>query len=89
MSWNFGNRNSAIGIIVIMNFVYFAVWLVTMFISVNHPAINEISNKMFGVFIGVENALMLILNSEAKNGNIDQNHPAPPNPPNPNPKVGP
>ena len=84
MSWNFGNRNSAIGIIVVMNFTYFAVWLVTMFLSINHPAISEISSKMFGVFIGVENALMLILNSEAKSGNGQQpQNPTPPalNPP--------
>lgn len=78
MSFNFGSRNSAIGIIVVMNFTYFAVWLVCLFLSIHHPAVETVATKMFGVFIGVENALMLILNAEAKNG--EPQHPTPPAP---------
>lgn len=69
MSIDFGSRNSSVGIILVMNFVFFAVWVTTMFVAVNHPALADVTNKLYGVFIGVNNALMLILNAEAKNGN--------------------
>ena len=69
MSIDFGSRNSSVGIILVMNFVFFAVWVTTMFAAVNHPALTDVTNKLYGVFIGVNNALMLILNAEAKNGN--------------------
>jgi len=69
MNLSLGNRNSAIGIILGMNLIFFAVWLVILLISVHNPQLNEATNKLYGVFQGVNSALMLILNSEAKNGN--------------------
>jgi hypothetical protein len=78
MSIDFGNRNSAVGIILGLNLLFFLVWVVSLFLSVGHPILADATGKLYGVFIGVNNALMLILNSEAKNGNGSQSNPTPP-----------
>ncbi len=66
MSLNFSSKNSAIGIILGLNLLFFTVWVVTLFLAVQHPALSDVTTKLYGVFMGVNNALMLVLNSEAK-----------------------
>lgn len=66
MSIQFASRNSAIGIILALNLLFFTVWVVTLFMAVEHPALSDVTTKLYGVFMGVNNALMLVLNSEAK-----------------------
>ena len=81
---NFGTKNSAIGIILGMNIVFFSVWVISLFLGVTHPAFQSIPGKLYDVFAGVNSALLLILNTEAKQAPADQKStPAPETNPTP------
>lgn len=76
MSLNFSTKNSAVGIILGMNIVFFTVWVVSMFLAVKNPAFQGIPGKLYDVFAGVNSALLLILNTEAKQTSKDPTPPA-------------
>ena len=75
---NLATRNAATGILLSLNVLFFAVWIATLFLAGAHPNLTVAADKLYGVFMGVNNALMLILNTEAKRDPANPTEPVDP-----------
>ena len=66
MKLDVNHRSAAIVIILALDLLFFLVWLLVMLLSIHNAPLQDVATKVFGVFEGANNALFLILNTEAR-----------------------
>ncbi len=66
MKIDIGHRSAAIVIILGLDVVFFATWLAVLIVGLHNTPLQEVATKVFGVFMGANNSLFLILNTEAR-----------------------
>lgn len=69
MKIDIGHRSAAIVIILSLDLIFFSTWLAVMLLGMHNAPLQDVATKVFGVFMGANNSLFLILNTEARNPN--------------------
>lgn len=84
MKIDIGHRSAAIVIILGLDVLFFSTWLAVLLIALHDAPLQEVATKVFGVFMGANNSLFLILNTEArKDADKDAGKDIPANPTQP------
>lgn len=74
MKLDISHRSAAIVIILSLDVMFFLTWLGVMLLGMHNPPLQDVATKVFGVFMGANNSLFLILNTEARK----EENPTPP-----------